>query len=97
MFLRPNEPPLFLDVEIESYRKNSGIANWRIQGDTRDARPPLGPSSLIFMQFSATILKNNKLARPRELSLSLGNPGSATEWLTYMRIYTRDYMYWSSL
>ena len=88
MFLRPNEPPLFLDVEIESYRKNSGIANWRIQGDTRDERPPLGPSSLIFMQFSATILKNNKLAHPlRELSLPLGNPG----------IYTRDCMYWSSL
>ena len=29
--------------------------HWRIKGGARDARPPGGPNSFIFMQFLATI------------------------------------------
>ena len=56
------------------------IIHWRIQGGTRDARPPLGPISFIFIQFLANIFSNNRFlaqtqgfAPPRP-----GNPGSTT-------------------
>ena len=60
-----------------------------LRGGARDARPPAGPNSFNFMQFLGkfgkivcwqsyvgTIL--GELAPPPR-----GNPGSATEWVTY--------------
>ena len=62
------------------------VAHWRIQGGGRDARPPWGPNSFIFMQFSAENLQNNPNlglgAPPRE------NPGSATVWYSSFYVQT---------
>ena len=50
---------------LEIVQNHNDIYHWQIQGGARDARPPLQvPNSLIFMQFSATNLQNNKLAHP---------------------------------
>ena len=45
----------------------------RGEGGIRDAPFPIGPISFIFMQFSSTILSNNRLVPPLE------NPRSATK------------------
>ena len=49
---------------------------------TPRTRPPCGPNSFIFMQFSAKNLQNNTLARPLWALASppQENPGSATTW-----------------
>ena len=48
---------------------------WRIQGGAPGMRAPLGLNSFIFVQFSAKILQNNRLAHPPvELASPSGNP-----------------------
>ena len=53
---------------------------WWIQMGAREGhRPPSGPNSFIFMQFSVKVLQNNRLVRPpRGLASFLGNPSSVT-------------------
>ena len=56
--------------------------HWRIQVGCQE-RAPRGPNSFIFMQFSATNLKNNRLAHPLwEFPPSQQSPGSTTEFTT---------------
>ena len=53
------------------------------KGGTRDACPPRGPNSFIFIQFSTKNLQNNRLAHPLwELAPPQENPGSATAYIT---------------
>ena len=77
-------------------RPMTNTYHWRIQGGgARDARPPGGPNSFIFMQFSAKIWKIIAILRvgapPGE------NPGSATAYELLFTKTTHNYPFVSFL
>ena len=69
-------------IDLGLLQKESPLADPRGRG--RSGRAPyLGPNSFIFMQFSAKLLRNTRIAHPhRKLGRPLGNPGSATDHIS---------------
>ena len=63
----PNQTGMFHLIPIQSTFAQESEKNqpfkWRILGE---GRPPLGPNSFVFMQFSAKVLRNNRLAHLSE-------------------------------
>ena len=78
-------------ARLESaYSLNEEVVPVVDPGSARDPRSPLGPNSFIFMQFSAKILQNNRLAHPIwSWCPLLGNPRSATRYSGFRELSGR--------